>query len=301
MIYHIYANRSNIGDWLSARGIQKLLSPLEITECLCDKPFINKTMKSLRKATPNDLIVIGGGGLFMDYFEPFWSKFRDVALKIPFCIWGVGVCDLKAEKSLLKKSLIEEIVKKSKLCVVRDQLTFDYLSNCKIPAPVHCPSVCVISAPKVPSRDLVHVVNYSTVGAKHYKVMCQIAQDFAQQTGRVYRETNNRIAKITEAELSQVLLRYEKSDMVLSSGLHGCIIGVAMGLKVLAVSGDRKIDAFMESVGLKDWVLDPNETGVILQRLKDLKKQVNPNKVINHIRKENQNIAYQIKMIADKR
>ena len=73
MIYHIYANRSNIGDWLSAKGIQKLLAPLEITECLCDIPFLEETMEKLSKATEKDLIVIGGGGLFMDYFILFWD------------------------------------------------------------------------------------------------------------------------------------------------------------------------------------------------------------------------------------
>lgn len=297
MIYHIYANRSNIGDWLSARGIQKLLSPLEITECFCDRPFVNETMKCLKKATPDDLIVIGGGGLLMDYFNPFWSRFKDVAQKIPFCIWGVGVCDLKAKKTLLKRSLIEGIVQKSKLCVVRDQLTVDYLSNCKIPTPVQCPSVCVIAPPETPARGLLHVVNYSTVGAKQYKTMLAIAQNFADQTERVYRETNNRILKDTEEEMAQVLLRYKKSDLVLSSGLHGCIIGVAMGLKVMAVSGDRKIDAFMGSVGLKDWVLDPDKVDCVAQRLKELKGQINPKKIISNIQRENRRVAQQIKQM----
>src|SRR6185436_1282750 len=99
MIYHIYANRSNIGDWLSAKGIQTLLAPLEIKELLCDTPFVNATMRELKKATPKDLIVIGGGGLLMDYFDPFWSKFDAVSKRVPFCLWGIGVCDLKKKKS----------------------------------------------------------------------------------------------------------------------------------------------------------------------------------------------------------
>ncbi len=90
MIYHIYANRSNIGDWLSAKGIQKLLAPLEIQECLCDEPFIEETMQCLSKAGKDDLIVIGGGGLLMDYFDSFWAAFRSVADRVPFCIWGIG-------------------------------------------------------------------------------------------------------------------------------------------------------------------------------------------------------------------
>ncbi len=44
MIYHIFANLSNIGDWLSAKDIQKLLHPEQIRECLCDEPFVEETI-----------------------------------------------------------------------------------------------------------------------------------------------------------------------------------------------------------------------------------------------------------------
>jgi hypothetical protein len=51
MIYHVFANRSNAGDWLSARGIQSLLAPLEVTEYLCDEPFIEEAIAALAAAT----------------------------------------------------------------------------------------------------------------------------------------------------------------------------------------------------------------------------------------------------------
>ena len=44
-VYHVYANRSNVGDWLSARGIQALLAPLPVTELLCDEPFVPETIE----------------------------------------------------------------------------------------------------------------------------------------------------------------------------------------------------------------------------------------------------------------
>ena len=66
MIYHVYANQSNAGDWLSARGIQSLLAPLELKKLFCDTPFAPETLAVLREAGPDDFIVIGGGGLFMD-------------------------------------------------------------------------------------------------------------------------------------------------------------------------------------------------------------------------------------------
>src|ERR1043165_8456109 len=106
MIHHVFANKSNIGDWLSAQGIQRLLG-VPVIEHLCDEPFVPETLEALRELKANDLIVIGGGGLFMDYFVPFWEGFREIASRVPFCIWGVGYCHIKREDSRPPPSLLE--------------------------------------------------------------------------------------------------------------------------------------------------------------------------------------------------
>jgi len=295
MIYHVFANRSNIGDWLSARGIQKLLSPLEITECLCDIPFIDETMQQLASATEEDLIVIGGGGLLMDYFIPFWEAFQPVAARVPFCIWGIGYCDLKLEHTLPPGNLITGIMNKSKLCIVRDELTRSYLPNCNLNEPVQCPSINVIERVSIIGKDILHVVNYTTVGEVAYEAMCNAGRDFANQHKITYRQTNNRITKDSEKELEQILSLYRHSGYVLSSALHGCIIAVAMGLKVLAVSGDRKIEGFMESVGLQDWVLDINEVKNIPAYLEKIEQQNWPEPLLDKIRKKNKHVSVKIK------
>lgn len=297
MIYHVFANRSNIGDWLSARGIQKLLSPLEITECLCDVPFIDETMQQLASATEEDLIVIGGGGLLMDYFIPFWEAFQLVAARVPFCIWGIGYCDLKLEHTLPPGNLITGIINKSKLCIVRDELTRSYLPNCNLHEPIQCPSINVIDRVSIIGKDILHVVNYTTVGEAAYEAMCTAGKDFANQHKITYRQTNNLITKGSEKELEQILSLYRHSGYVLSSALHGCIIAVAMGLKVLAVSGDRKIEGFMESVGLKNWVIDFNNTDLIPGYLQKLHKQSVKLSVLENIQKRNMCVAEDIKNI----
>jgi polysaccharide pyruvyl transferase WcaK-like protein len=298
MIYHIYANRSNIGDWLSAKGIRKLLSPLEITECLCDVPFIDETMHRLSDATEKDLIVIGGGGLLMDYFTPFWKAFEPVAHRVPFCIWGIGYCDLKNEASLAPNELIENIINQSKLCIVRDELSRSYLSQCNLPEPVQCPSINVIDRLPNFGKDILHVDNYTTAGEEAYNAMCLAAEHFAINKGITYRQTNNQILKNSENGLAQILSLYARSGYVLSSALHGCIIGVAMGLKVLAVSGDRKIEGFMDAVGLNDWVLDVQKVNLVSNRLSELNLQSDHYFFIENIRKKNIEISLRIKQIA---
>ena len=292
-IHHVFANRSNIGDWLSAKGIQSLLS-LKVTEHLCDEPFVPKTLAQLSKATAEDFIIIGGGGLFMDYFLPFWKGFRAIANRVPFCLWGVGYCDLKQIPSKPPLELLEEIVSKARLSVVRDKLTWEFLKRCELPPPVACPST---SAPLPIEKGfgLLHADNYDTVGGDVYEAMDQICQDFAKETGRVLRKTNNRIEGGRENQLEHVLLHYSKSDVVVTSALHACILGLAMGRKVIAVSGDYKVDSFMEAAGLSRWVCNFDEVKRLPEMLKRIHEQERPSVFIERTRQKNLEIAQQIK------
>jgi len=295
MIYHLFANRSNIGDWLSAKGIQRLLSGTPFTECLCDEPFIDATMQQLAKATPDDRIVIGGGGLFMDYFTPFWQRFLTAAVDIPFYIWGVGCCDWKREPSLGPKDLLVEIVGRSRLCVVRDRLTHAYLIDCCLPDPVPCPSMVVIEPPPEPARGILHVDNFTIAGKSVYHTMDRCAGEFAKHTERPYRQTNNRIEAGSETALAAILRRYREADIVVSSALHGCIIAVAMGKKIIAVSGDRKIEGFMQAAGLSDWVLDFEAVNRLPDRLEDLAAQPSAAKFTASAREQNTDVAAKIR------
>ena len=142
---------------------------------------------------------------------------------------------------------------------------------------------------------MLHVVNYSTAGPGTYDAMVRAATDFAVEQGVAYRETNNRIKKGSEAELAKILSLYAASDIILSSALHGCIIGVAMGRKVLAVSGDRKIDAFMSAVGLQDWVLDYTEVHLVSDRLEKLAAQRSADALLADMRSRNERLAETIR------
>jgi polysaccharide pyruvyl transferase WcaK-like protein len=290
MIHHVFANRSNIGDWLSARAIQSLLGPCEIAEHLCDEPFVEQTLSELSNAKSNDLVVIGGGGLFMDYFEPFWRGFRKIAERIPFCIWGVGYCDMKRENSRPTQKVIEEIVSRARFCVVRDELTRQYLRSCELPSPVVCPTVNVIER-REPGNGLLHVDAYDNVGAEVYADMNNIGHEFAAQTGRSFRSINNLIESGSENALADALDSYASADLVLSGRLHGCIIGLAMGRKVLAVSGDHKVESFMSAAGLGQWVLDLNQMGQLVERLEALHMQTMPAAFFEEMRKRNREIA----------
>lgn len=233
----------------------------------------------------------------MDYFTPFWEAFQAIADKVPFCIWGIGYCDLKYEKTLPPASLIEDIIKKSKLTVVRDELSRAHLPHCELPEPVACPSILVIEPETELKLDLLHVNNYTTVGANAYEIMTGLSKEYCQNQGITYRETNNRIKKDSELEFNTLLELYKNSGIVVSSALHGCIIAVAMNKKIIAVSGDRKIDAFMEAVGLGKWVLDSKEAHRTTELLKKIENQTLDLSLLEIIRSKNSQIGNQVKKI----
>lgn len=293
MIHHVFANRSNIGDWLAAKGIQRLLHPLPVTEHLCDADFVPDTLRRLGRLGPDDLVVIGGGGLFMDYFAPFWQGIAERSGDLRYCLWGVGYCDLKAEPSHPPQQMLRQVVARSALCVVRDELTRGHLGAAGQPPPVPCPSLAAIE-PAAPGWGLLHVDNYTTVGPGAFEVMDQAGRRFAAATARPYRRTNNRIEPGSEHGLAHCLALYAQSDLVVSSALHGCIVAVAMGRPVLAVSGDRKIEAFMQAAGLGDWVLDHADLAPLGQRLEALPGQRQAQAFVEHARTQNRQVAAKV-------
>jgi polysaccharide pyruvyl transferase WcaK-like protein len=295
MIHQVFANKSNIGDWLSALGIQQLLSPLPVIEHLCDEPFVDQTLSALQHTSEHDLIVIGGGGLFMDYFAPFWTGLRDLRPRAKLCLWGVGYCDLKAEPSHPPLDVVVEVLRASVISVVRDNLTRNYLGTDIVEPPVPCPSMVAIE-PSPAGWGVLHVDNYTTAGAAAFEEMDAVCRDFSRATGRPYRRTNNRIDR--EVDLKKILSLYEASDIVVSSALHGCIIAVAMGKPVCAVSGDRKIEAFMNVTGLCDWVLEVAEIAQLKEMLERLPNQPSVSSFVEATRAANVSVAVRIIQMA---
>lgn len=293
MIHHLFANKSNVGDWLSARGIQRLLG-VPVVEHLCDEPFVTETLAALRQATDSDLIVIGGGGLFMDYFIPFWEGFREIAPQVPFCLWGVGYCHMKREDSRPPAALLQDLVSRSRLCVVRDELTRQYLSACNLPPAIGCPTMNVIEA-QPGGFGVLHVDAFDNVGEANYEAMEAFGQAFARETGRPFHSINNLIPAESEKALARVMGRYGEADLILAGRLHGCIIGLAMGRKVLAVSGDHKVESFMSAAGLGEWVLDLDEVGAVPGRLRALLEQGPSDRFVAQTRAANEGVAGQIR------
>jgi hypothetical protein len=131
----------------------------------------------------------------------------------------------------------------------------------------------------------------------NYAAMEAFGEEFAGATGRPFYSFNNRIAAGSEKNLGAVVERYKDADLILTGRLHACIIGLAMGRKVLAVSGDRKVDSFMRAAGLGEWVLELCDVTSVPQKLRDLSGQPAPDEFIARTRVQHQEIAAQIRLL----
>lgn len=300
MIYHVYANRQNIGDWLAARAIQAQLSPRPIKQLLIDDYFVAETVATLEAAGEHDLVVIGGGGLLLDYFLPFWEKFEPISKRVPFVVWGAGYCDFKTYNGRPPREFLKSIFARSRLCVLRDELTRSDFPELDLPPATLCPSLMLIEHNPGPKDSVVHGVHYGVTGEELYQRMVQLVNTFADEQKCKYIELNNEIKADDEAALQRQLAFYARARYVVSTRLHGCIIGLASGAKVLAVSGDRKVESFMERVGLQDWVCDLAHLDRLPAMMTALDSQADV--AFDAIRKshsENDEIGRRVRQIAD--
>jgi polysaccharide pyruvyl transferase WcaK-like protein len=128
--------------------------------------------------------------------------------------------------------------------------------------------------------------------------MSEEGKRIARETGRPFHRTNNLIQSGSRDELMRVLGLYESSDLILTSRLHGCILGLAAGRKVLAVSGDRKMESFMEAAGLRGWVLGLEEIHRLPNLLRALSAQEVPSRFIEDTRDRNREIGGSVRALA---
>ena len=299
MIYHVFANRSNAGDWLSARAIQKLIRPLNVTELYCDAPFVVDALRRLTSASANDLVIIGGGGLFMDYFDPFWDGFAPISERVPFVVWGAGLCELTESVCLPRSTQLRDTLGRSRLCIVRDERTRRLLHGAASEPPVPCPSLSAVKRPWLKRRGLLHAVHPEVLGAERQRAVAALVQPFATESGRRYRETHHRFAEGDSGALQKIVQDYARSDIVVSSRLHGRIMGVAMGRRVLAISGDRKVEEFMTAAGLEDAICELKEVDTLPARLRAISNQVWPRAFVLEARRQHRAIARRVADLVD--
>lgn len=247
---YLSADASNIGDRVSALGVQFLAGKQGI-ELFTSKVALATTFRILDwlgENRPGTKVVIGGGGLLQECFDPFWAGLLD--RKIPFALFGVGANEMQGRK-VLRSQLLREIAFRAVSLHVRDSWTRELLEYGK-PERVTvgvCPSVNYLNAKygtgkEEPRKYLLHVqhpVDISMAGGDPERLR-MVVKDTAAQLNLLYDETSH----IKENQRSLVG-RYLRARYVVSSRLHGCIFSYSLGIPFLPIVTDRKTLAFIDT------------------------------------------------------
>ncbi len=247
----VYANPTNMGDYASHLGLKQLAGFCGV-ELLCDGPAVSSTLSMLKRGPGPGRswgpVLVGGGGLFHDYFDDFWRGLLDT--KVPFAIFGVGINETAKFRRRTDPGILRELALRAIAIHVRDEFTRRVLeeNGAESVTVGLCPSVHYIRrlADRMPrmSSHLLHVVHEADLrGAEvDASALKQSLRQSANQLGLKYDETNH-MGTLS----SKLLKRYLRAAVVVASRLHGCIFSYALGIPFVGIECDYKLHAFKET------------------------------------------------------
>ncbi|MBL8079495.1 MAG: polysaccharide pyruvyl transferase family protein [Anaerolineales bacterium] len=271
-VYHVFANRINLGDYYSALGIKKLIWQIPMRSLYWTHGEFEKTKYILEKIKPHDKIVVGGGGLFKDFFSPLWETILNyVRRDNQLFIWGVGECDVKDKHTTLSESQLVRIAETATMIYTRDQTSKQKLQGFNARVEITgCPSVTIVSQwiRKSP-RYLLHVIHPELLGAS-LGLWRQAASRLASDLGLDVVELSHIVPKSGIRRLNYLHKTknyYQNAGLVLSSRLHGVIFSNAMGIPVIPVSGDKKIESYWRDTLGKKLLLNISDSNFLNKKL----------------------------------
>jgi len=262
-IFHVYANRINMGDLLSALAIKKL-SKVDYHDILWTNGQYRKTIRIIQNLNPEDSIVIGGGGLLKDTFLPLWELILNNYKGNKIILWGVGECINKnVENTGLPDNIISSIANIATKIFVRDFSTKDrFLRLGTVAEVIGCPSTSIARSWKKRSdKYLLHVIHPELLkGTLEYwrKSVRKLANDLDLQ----YAEIDHIISTpllTSKQKLFFTRKYYENASLIVSSRLHGIILGSAQGVPVIPISNDFKIESYWKGTLGGEKVLSIND------------------------------------------
>jgi len=238
-IINFYSSVDNIGNFTPVLGIRQMIGrdtdTWNIHDRSLDFDFINRHYACA---------IIGGAGLLDAGFLPFWDKFAREC-RIPTVIWGIGVCapDTTAQKGV-DQSTVREAAAKCDLINVRDDLTADFygFTDASI---TPCPTI-VYTAPTASSRNRGDVLY-----ASHEHLVSRSERDALRETlttalGRI--DFTDNIQRPLRG-IEDIVAKYRRSRLVITTRLHGAIIAYGLGVPYLALARDQKLRAFHRLYG----------------------------------------------------
>ena len=238
-IINFYSSVDNIGNFTPVLGIRQVIGretdTWNIHDRSLDFDFINRRYACA---------IIGGAGLFDAGFFPFWDKFAREC-RIPTVIWGVGVCapDTAVQKGV-DRSTVREAAAKCDLINVRDDLTADFYGFADASI-TPCPTIVYTASPTTARK------RGGVLYASHEHLVARSERDALREMltttlGRI--DFTDNIQRPLRG-IEDIVAKYRRSRLVVTTRLHGAIIAYGLGVPYLALARDQKLRAFHRLYG----------------------------------------------------
>lgn len=241
-----YSSYRNIGNYLPVMGIHGMLGRVtdawDIHRVPVDWDYVHGHYRNA---------IIGGAGLLNASFESFWQDF-DRHGRLPFVIWGMGVCLPENEAPQgVSKEVVRRVFGKALLANVRDQLTVSHYGLADSTNIAVCPTVPYLhdwvkrvgaAAPAEPV-DVLHSIHTTLASDTQTQ---QITAAIEAQGRRVLCVENLQRRRVG---IDDLLCLYQHAGLVVTTRLHGAIIAFGFDRPCVALSFDPKVRAFMEGYG----------------------------------------------------
>ncbi len=262
LVFYLSADAKNIGDYVSAQGVKFLLG-LNGLESFVSSRGLSETknnLDSLKYLKKNVHIVVGGGGLLQECFNPFWDVLLNSELK--FSLFGIGANELQPVRNLLDPDLLRGISEGAGLIHVRDDWTKsllikDYDRDITVG---FCPALNYLSH-KYLNLDnfkedsllyVDHPTDVNIAGGDSTNIK-SILEGIANELNLNFRYTNH-----IGDSLDLIIKLYKKSKIIISSRLHGCIISYSLNKNFIPIICDKKTLEFVKTHNAEVSILDVN-------------------------------------------
>lgn len=249
-VIYVFANKRNVGDYISHQGVQQLVNipgPMMLCTPVAHKLY-HYQLNYLRQHNPSCHVVIGGGGLLQGVFSDFWQAIVDS--KLSYSLLGVGLNRMPGRPEL-DASLLDTIFSQATIVGLRDPMTVALVDpEHQFKVNLHtCPAHNFVveycnSVPIKVQPVLLHMLHEADLRLAKVDIVAlkKHVQTLARKSGLTYVESNNMHNNFTTA-IAQVA----QSQIVVSSRLHGCIMSYATGRPCVGIACDEKLSQYIET------------------------------------------------------
>ncbi|MFH1761263.1 MAG: polysaccharide pyruvyl transferase family protein [bacterium] len=297
IIWHFFPYTLNIGDSGSAAGIRHILksqrSDLFFLSLSCSGENMNQ-IEQMSRHDP-EMVIIGGGGLFFKHKLPDTWYFplapEYISSKaFPFVTYGTGLNQEYNNNPAwdLDRNFIcrlAEYHKLFKLKSVRDTWTFNKLQDAGVNDLylAACPSAFLEPLKwfnfhaEEKQKNIALCITIRSVDQSNAAGFIKIFIEFgkwlmrngynaifvlhdANDDGRIFTAvTEQNFPCIIPTTAREAVTIYDKCGFVMGMRGHSLILGAGRNVPVFAISYNKKLDAFMELMGLEKYCVNQNK------------------------------------------